>query len=75
MLQQFGVQESTTVQLEVALASDEDARDPAVGIEDRAEDDVRIDNELHLTSRLRFLAYHLRLTSAARLSTTFCGTL
>ncbi len=50
-------------------------RDAAVRVQDRAEHDVGIDNEPHFTSRLRFFAYHVRLTSAAKLSTTFCGTL
>ncbi|MBL7939268.1 MAG: hypothetical protein JNL43_07905 [Flavobacteriales bacterium] len=42
---------------------------------DRAEDDVGIDDALRFTSRLRFFAYHVRLMLAAKLSTTFCGTL
>ena len=69
------MQESATVEIEVALARDQDACDAAVRVQDRTENDVGIDDELHLTSRLRFFAYHERLTSAARLSTTFCGTL
>jgi hypothetical protein len=63
------------MELEVAFASDQDPRDAAVGVEDRAKDDVGIDDKLHLMSRLRFVLYHVRFTSAANWSTTFCGTL
>jgi hypothetical protein len=75
MLQQFSVQERTTVELEMTFARDQYPRDATVRVQDCAEHNVGIDDELHFNSRLRFFAYHVRLTSAARSFTTFCGTL
>lgn len=59
----------------MTLVGNQDPRDAAVRVEDRAEDDVRVDDDPHFSSRLGFFAYHLRLTSTARSATTFCGTL